>query len=255
MDATSPNLANPMAVRQRRYDKEELTQQGQSLPSFGSKSISITAISGALFLLIGTFLHPMEADPNMPLAAFTEYAADRNWIASHLMQLTGMGLMVAALVLLSQRMAGGQAKVVAILGEIGAVVGLAVAAALQAVDGIALKAMVNAWSTTPEPQKEMLFYAAFAVRQIEIGLASILSLLLGLTVAIYGIALLIDESFPKWLGYLAIVGGIPTAISGIAIAYTGFSGLAMAINMPSSTLLLGWIIVLGIYVWRKPTLS
>jgi hypothetical protein len=76
-----------------------------------------------------------------------------------------------------------------------------------------------------------------------------MSLLLGITVAIYGIALLIDESFPKWLGYLAIVGGIPTAIAGIIIAYTGFSGLAMTINMPSSTLLL------GIYVWRKPALS
>jgi hypothetical protein len=210
---------------------------------------AIAAISGALLLLIGTFLHPMEADPNVPLATFTEYAADRNWVASHLMQLTGMALMVAALVLLSQRMAEGQAKFVAILGNIGAVTGLAVAAALQAVDGIALKAMVDAWSTAPEPKKEMLFYAAFAVRQIEIGLASIMSLLLGITVAIYGIALLIDESFPKWLGYLAIVGGIPTAIAGIIIAYTGFSGLAMTINMPSSTLLL------GIYVWRKPALS
>jgi hypothetical protein len=59
----------------------------------------------------------------------------------------------------------------------------------------------------------------------------------------------------KWLGYLAIVGGVPTAIAGIIMAYTGFSGLAMAINMPSSFLLLVWMIVLGIYVWRKPALS
>jgi hypothetical protein len=214
--------------------------------------IAIAAISGALFLFIGTFLHPMEADPNVPLTAFTEYAADRNWIVSHLMQLTGMALMVAALVLLSQRMAAGQAKAVGILGEIGAIVGLAVAAALQAVDGIALKAMVNAWSTAPESKKEMLFYAAFAVRQIEIGLASIMSLLLGITVAIYGIALSIDRSFPQWLGYLAIAGGIPTAIAGLIIAYTGFSGLSMAINMPSSCLLLVWMIAPGVYVWRKP---
>jgi hypothetical protein len=69
----------------------------------------------------------------------------------------------------------------------------------------------------------MLFYAAFAVRQIEIDLASIMSLLLGLTVAICGIALLIDRSFPKWLGYLAIVGGIPTAIAGIVMAYPSFT--------------------------------
>lgn len=216
--------------------------------------IAIAAISGALLLLIGTILHPMSADPNVPLAAFTEYAADRNWVASHLMQLSGIGLMVVALVLLSLRMAGGPANVVAVLGAIGAIAGLAVAAALQAVDGIALKMMVNAWSHAPEREKEMLFYSAFAVRQIEVGLASIMSLLLGITVAIYGIALLIDLSFPKWLGVLAIVGGVPTAIAGIVIAYTGFSGLAMTINMPSSSLLLCWMIVLGVYVWRKPTL-
>jgi hypothetical protein len=62
-----------------------------------NRMTAIAAISGLLFLLIGTFLHLMEADPNVPIAAFTEYAADRNWVARHLMQLTGMALMVAAL--------------------------------------------------------------------------------------------------------------------------------------------------------------
>ena len=51
-------------------------------------------------MFIGTALHPMSADPNVPLAAFAEYAADRHWIASHLLQLASVALMVAALVLL-----------------------------------------------------------------------------------------------------------------------------------------------------------
>jgi hypothetical protein len=67
-------------------------------------------------------------------------------------------------------------------------------------------------------------------------------------------ALLIDRRFPKWLGILAIAGGVPTAIAGIVIAYTGFSGLAMAINMPSSSLLLLWMIGLGVHVWKKPSI-
>jgi Domain of unknown function (DUF4386) len=217
----------------------------------GSRIISIAAISGALFLFAGTYLHPMNADPNVPSAAFTEYAADHHWIASHLMQLLGIALMVAALILLSRRMAGGPADAAAILGTAGAVASLAVAAALQAVDGVALKAMVNAWALASGREKEVLFQAAFAVRQIEIGLASIASLLFGFTLSIYGIALLTDRRFPKWLGFLAIAGGAPTAISGIVIAYTGFSGLAMAINMPAGSLLLFWMVALGIYVWKK----
>ena len=48
--------------------------------------------------------------------------------------------------------------------------------ALKAVDGVALKVMVDAWAVAPAAQKEAAFYAAFAVRQVEIGLASVLSL-------------------------------------------------------------------------------
>ncbi len=189
----------------------------------------IAAIIGAVLLFVGTYLHPTNADPNMPLAAFTEYAADHHWVASHLMQLFGVTLMVAALVLLSRRMADGPATEWVALGMAGAIASLAVASAPPAVDGVALKVMVNSWAATPEPGRAALFQAAFSVRQIERGLASITGLLFGLAASLYGIALLIDRRFPRWLGAFAIAGGAPTAIAGVVIAYTGFSPLAMAI--------------------------
>jgi hypothetical protein len=220
----------------------------------GNRLVASAAISGALLLFVGTYLHPMDADPNAALAAFTEYAADHHWVASHLLQLAGVALMVAALVLISRRMAGGPADAAATLGTVGASASLALAGALQAVDGVALKAMVNAWAAAPEQGKEALFHAAFAVRQIETGLASILSLLFGLTVSTYGIALLIDPRFPKWLGFPALAGGISTAIAGVIMAYTGFSETAMTISMSSAILMLCWMVVLGVSVWRKPAL-
>ena len=217
----------------------------------GNRALSIAAISGALVLFAGTWLHPISADPNQPLAAFAEYAANQYWVASHLLQLLGVVLMVAALILLSHMMAEGPAHTASTLGAVGAASSLAVAGALQAVDGVALKAMVNAWAAAPARDQQMLFHAAFAVRQIEIGLASIFSLRSGLTFSLYGVALLADPRFPKWLGVLALVGGVPTAIAGIVIAFTGFSGLEMAIGMPANSLLLVWTVALGAYVWRK----
>jgi hypothetical protein len=77
----------------------------------------------------------------------------------------------------------------------GAIASLAVATALQAVHGIALRRMMIAWSNAPPAQKEVAFYAALAVRQVEVGLASTLSLVLGLTVTAYGMALLADRAF------------------------------------------------------------
>jgi len=70
---------------------------------------------------------------------------------------------------------------------------------------------------------------------------------------VYGVAVISDHSFVKWLGWFAIIGGIPTAIAGVVMAYTGFSGLAMSIIMPSNSLLLIWMIALGVLFWRRDT--
>jgi hypothetical protein len=212
---------------------------------------AVCAISGAVLLFVGTYLHPSEADPNEAVAAFTEYAADHLWVASHLTQLGGVALMVAALVLLSQQLEAASRRGWARLAGGGAIASLAVAAALQAVDGIALKRMVDAWSSAPAAQKDVAFHAAFAVRQVEIGLASVLSLVLGLTVTVVGVALLVDNTYPKWMAGLAIVGGVPTMVAGVMMAYTGFSGLAMAITMPASSILLVWMLALGVLMWRR----
>lgn len=193
----------------------------------------------------------MQADPNKPSEAFAEYAADRNWVASHLTQLAGVALMVAALLALSGQLADRSADSLATLAGAGAVASLATTAALQAVDGVALKGMVNAWAAAPSGEKDALFQAAFAVRQIEIGLASIASLFFGITAALYGAALLTDRRFPQWLGWLALLGGLPTASAGVVIAYAGFSDLAMDINLWSGALLLSWMAALGIYMWRQ----
>ena len=201
-------------------------------------------------LFIGTYLHPMGADPNDPAAAFAEYAGDRLWVASHLVQLAGVAAMVAALLFLTEQLEARRRSSVARIATAGAIVSLTLAAALQAVDGIALKSMVDFWAAAAAPEKAGAFHAAFAVRQVEIGLASMLSLSLGLTMTLYGIALLGDETYPKWFTGLAIAGGVPTMVAGVVMAYTGFSGLAMAINMPANLLLLLWMLVLAGFMWR-----
>ena len=217
------------------------------------RGAAVVAFGGAILLFGGTILHPSGADPNDAVAAFSEYAADQSWVLSHLMQLLGVTLIVCALIQLSCLLASGAARSLAWIGAAGAIASLAAAAALQAVDGIALKNVVDAWAAAAEPDKTALFYTAYGVRQIEVGLASITSLLLGLTMCVYGVAIISDHGFAKWLGWLPIIGGIPTAIAGLVIAYTGFSGLAMAINMPANSLLLVWMIALGVMFWRRDT--
>jgi hypothetical protein len=214
--------------------------------------VSIAAVVGAILLVVGTVLHPMHEDPNVAAAAFREYAADSYWLNSHLLQLAGVALMIVVLVRLCRAMAGGPADGIASLCAHGAAAGLAVACTLQAVDGIALKTMVDAWAAAPLDQQASLFHATFAVRQIEVGLASMLSLLLGLVLCFFGIAQIMDGRFPRLLGYLLLVYGALSVVAGYIMASSGFSELAMMINMPASLLLLVWVLAIAYYCWRHP---
>jgi len=83
---------------------------------------SVAAFGGALLLFGGTILHPSGADPNDAVAAFSEYADDQWWIASHLMQLLGLALIVCALIQLSRLLASGSARGFAWIGAAGSIV-------------------------------------------------------------------------------------------------------------------------------------
>jgi hypothetical protein len=222
--------------------------QGRSESRIGA----IAAMSGAFFLAVGTYLHPSEANPYDATQAFAEYAADNLWVWTHLTQFLGVVLIVGVLVLLSRTMAHGPAAHWADLGTAGAIGSVAVASVLQAVDGVALKIMVNHWVDGTGHDKAILFQAAFAVRQVEIGLASFASIIFGMTVAVYGVALMIDRRYPIWLGALGVVGGISGLAGGVLMAHTGFSEIAMAVSMASNMLLLVWMVSVGFFLWPKP---
>ena len=99
----------------------------------------------------------------------------------------------------------------------------------------------------------MIFEAAFAIRQVEVGLASLLSLVFGLTVAAFGVALVLSAGYANWLGWVALLGGAGTVTAGIAMAYTGFSPLAMNISMPANAVLLVWAIAVGVSMLTRPS--
>jgi hypothetical protein len=211
---------------------------------------AVAFVLGALVLLASTLLHPLEANPNDAAAAFAEYAAARLWIASHLGQFLGICLIGAALVALTSALREDRASAWAQIGLAGAVASVATAAALQAVDGIALKALVDRWAAASPAERPVVFEAAFAVRQVEIGLASLLSLIFGLTALTYAIALVYSVRYPAWLGWLGVVGGLASCAAGLAQAYTGFSDLAMTMSMAASALLLAWLLTVGVSMWR-----
>jgi hypothetical protein len=212
---------------------------------------SAAAIVGTVVLVVATMLHPMSADPADPAAAFSEYAADRLWIASHLGQFLGIALIFVGLYALHRSLADGPVGWIADLALLFALAALVMAAVVQAVDGIALKAMVDHWAGASDAQKQAAFEAALAVRRIEIGAASLLALLFGTAGVLFGIAIATSAVYPAWLGWVAMMSGAGTAAGGVLTAFTGFSDVAMNVGMPFNLVMLAWIAAIGIVMWRQ----
>jgi len=162
----------------------------------------------------------------------------------------GVAVLGVALVALSATMEAGAPSAWARIGVVGTAASVAAAAALQAVDGVALKVMVDRWAQASGEARARAFEGAFAVRQIEIGMASLLTVLFGLTTSAFGISMLLSRRFPAWLGWLGLLGGFGTVAAGIAQAYTGFSALAMMLSLPASCVLLLWALIVGVFLWR-----
>ena len=88
------------------------------------------------------------------------------------------------------------------------------------------------------------------MRQIEIGLASLPSLTTGLALIAFSFAMLASMRYPHWLGAIGLFDGLGMVATGAAQASSGFSALAMTISMTASSVLLLWIILAGILMWR-----
>ncbi len=209
-----------------------------------------SSVLGVILIFAGTMLNPMQADPNIPIAAFAEYANAPRWITSHLMQLAGIVGIVIGLILFANKLdVKGDSGLIKV-AIAGAVLSAGLGATLQAVEGIALKAIVDAWASAAAPDKQSLFYAALAVRHIEIALTSIFCLVIGFTAVMYSLVIYTEERFPSWISYVGALGGICTGAAGAVIAYSGFSQLSMMLNIPANILLLAWMLILAGYQWK-----
>ena len=210
----------------------------------------IGAIAGVVVLLVATMLHPLGAHPADAPVAFAKYEKDRYWVATHLAQLLGVVLIAAGLVALSWKLRAGRAGAWALLAGVSAVASVSLAAALHAVDGVALKLMVDRWAAI-ESGRAVVFEAAFGGRQIEVGLASLMGAFFGLTVVLYGVALILSHIGGNCLGIFGVIAGAATLSASIVQVHTGFSDIAMRTSVWCTLLVLVWSVCMGVVLLRR----
>ena len=199
----------------------------------------LAGVMGAILLLVTVGFHPLEADPGDIRAVFREIGADAVWTTIRLDQFVGYLLVFTFFVALHDLIVTTPARWHVRLGVGIGAASLAAAAVSQAVEGIALKSLVEAWLAVPPAEKN----AAFALHQVGIGMAAVTAILIGATAGVYGRGVGVSGRFPRSFGWLGLIAGIGTMLGGPLTAYDAASFLAMPFN-------LALIIFIGLAGWH-----
>jgi hypothetical protein len=214
---------------------------------------AVTLVSGIAVEVVMQFLHPSKADPNDSVAAFQEYAHSSIWTDVHIGQFAGTLLIVLGLVALSRalsrqpRLPGA----LAIVGGVTAILVAAVFAVQMAVDGVALKGAIDAWTHAAPADKVSAFQVADGIRWIEKALSGFFHLVNGATLLALGLSMALGRAYPRWLGWIGAIAGIGFLAGGRTVAHTGFSAQAGTLLQVALVLSLVFMIGSSIVMWRR----
>jgi hypothetical protein len=214
---------------------------------------ALAAFAGFVIQLVASTAHPGTIDPNNGPGVFREYAVSETWVLVHLGQFAGAFLVALSLVLIARALrGGGLSGALATVGGAAAVVWASVFAVQMAVDGVALKAVVDSWVAAAPADRAAAFLVADAVRAVEKGLSSLFHLTNGTALLALGLSVSTSRHFPVWIGWFGVPAGIGYILGGVATAQSGFSSEADAIL--GAALLPGLVFLAGmaLAVWRGP---
>jgi hypothetical protein len=231
---------------------EVSAEPGRLPPSRGPLRLAATLVfAGFAVSVIAGLFHADTANANNHAATFAEYARSGIWTAVHLFQFAGMALLISGLlVLLVVLMApGGALAWTARFGGAAAVAALALYAALQAVDGVALKHAVDAWAAAAEPEKAARFATAEGIRWLEWGMRSYQSFLLGAALLLTGAVVVGARRVSRLIGYLMALSGLAYVAQGWVIGAEGFSSTNTIPTLAGIVLILVWALWLLVSAW------
>ncbi|HEX6252890.1 MAG TPA: DUF4386 family protein [Nitrososphaera sp.] len=217
---------------------------------------SVAFLAGIVIFMVSTIgFHAGTMDPMDNPAVFGVYAQSDPWIAAHIGQFAGIMLIYAggfvALHRLLVHSESGVALALAWFGLAVAIITASTYAILQAVDGVAQKISTSTWFAIPledTEEKAIAFRVAEGIRWTEIGINSYFRMLQGAVGIVFGVAIAKSGLLSRWIGAVGIAVGAVSIAAGIITAYNGFSEPVS--NIWAVTFYI-WIIILGIFMWRK----
>jgi hypothetical protein len=214
---------------------------------------SVLAIVGSVLAVVVNLLHPRSATVENPVLFLRMIAGSTIWVGDHVGIIFAVLLVTGGLVAISRSIAEEPGSAWAGLGSAGALVSASILFVLMASDGIAIKVLADAWMSAAGEERLPAFRVAHALALVNFAIFTVWTVVFfGVTIFAYGLAVLTSDTYPKWLGWVAVVASIASAMIGLNQAYRGASVFVTNVLFPIFSLIITvWVLVMGILLWRK----
>jgi hypothetical protein len=221
---------------------------GTLLQSVGGWS----GIIGGLLVCAANGLHPHPNDFHLE-ALLTDIAHSNTWPLIHLTLVIALFLVLTALVAIAFTVEEEPGATIARFACVASLLGGALIFVSTAIDGFAMNQLARSWfdASSAEKAAALRIADAFEVAQYAIYSLSVV-LFLGIGILLYGFATLRTSTYPRPLGWLAIVAGAGALVVGIAQVMRGPEFRATEIFFVLFSMLSTlWILLMGLLLLRK----
>ena len=176
---------------------------------------------------------------------------DWYWPAVHLGFILGALLWVGALTALSGSLVQGVGWALGRWGAASVIVGATIHIVDSSINGFGFGALARAWAAASASEQASLLSTGDTLLWILGGTwASVVSYFHGLPFILFGLAVVLDRSYPAWLGWVSVVGGAGSVASGIMMflsvgTFPGRPYIAFALVVSV------WMVAMGVLMWRR----
>ena len=204
--------------------------------------------------MVGNLIHPVTPldDPSGVAQVIADSGA---WSPIHLVVLFGIVLMLEGLVAVRHSIQGGLPEALARLGVATGVAGIAIGVVLVILDGVAAKQLADQWAVAPPEERAIALAVVLANETINFALASSFNIVFaGATFLLFGLAIALDDVYPRWLGWVAVAAGALSVGAGLIQALTGEPTMASRVlTIIGPTVITLWLLYVGILMVRRAT--
>lgn len=219
------------------------------------KAGAVAAMAGALIGIVFNLLHPRPDEVDSVLSELQMVSDSGIWVFDHYMLVISLALGLLGGVAISRSYLEESARSWGRLALVAQIVAVGVGFVTLAIDGMIVGKVADEWAASGGGTDTPEFVTAAAAVNIGLGLFTMIIIsLFGVAALLFGIAGLNTATYPRWLGGLALIGGVLGMAAGTLQYLDGISDLsAMYLFLPASLAFTVWLFASGWYLWQRST--